>query len=158
MHATAKQIQACGACDALACASHLLARRHIAGLLVLNDGRRAEEAAMIVCDKVRRMSERIRYEPKNTFIVQPGLQLRYAVLLAGGLARVKAMEAERLQRGSSLADSLASALHHAIEKIDAQSGWTVAYAKGLRPIMEALRNVFEGGEQPDANLLKLLDR
>ncbi len=146
------------ACDALACASHLLARRHIAGLLVLNDGRRAEEAAMIVCDKVRRMSECIRHVPKNTFIMQPGLQLRYAVLLAGGLARVKAMEAERLQRGSSLADSLASALHHAIEKIDAQSGWTVAYAKGLRPIMEALRNVFEGGEQPDANLLKLLDR
>lgn len=145
------------ACDALACASHLLARRHIAGLLVLDDGRRAEEAAMIACDKVRRMSENIRYVPKNPFIMRPGLQLRYAVLLAGGLARVKAMEAECLQQGTSLTGNLASALHQAVEKIDAQNGWNMASAKGLRPIMEALRNVFDGGEQPDPNLLKRLD-
>ena len=145
------------ACDALACASHLLARRHIAGLLVLDDGRRAEEAAMIACDKMRRMSERIRYVPKDTFIMKPGFQLRYAVLLAGGLARVKAMKAECLQQGTSLTGNLANALHQAVEKIDAQNGWNMASAKGLRPIMEALRNVFDGGEQPDPNLLKRLD-
>ena len=147
------------ACDALACASHLLARRHIAGLLVLEDGRHADDAAMIACGKLRRMSERVRYEPgRNTFIMQPGLQLRYAVLLAGGLARVKAMEAEHLQRGTSLASNLASTLHQAIETIDAQNGWTKKSVKGLRPIMEALRSVFEGDEQPDPNLLKWLDR
>ena len=146
------------ACDALACASHLLARRHIAGLLVLNDGRRAEEAAMIACNKVHRMSESILYEPKNTFIMKPRLQLRYAVLLAGGLARVKAMGAECLQQGTRLTGNLASALHQAIEEIDAQKGWNKAFDKELKRIMEALRDVFEGGEQPDPNLLKLLDK
>ena len=86
-------------CDALAAASHLLARRHLAGLLVLEDGRRARYAATIACEKMHRMSLGIRHRPDDTFTMPPGIQLRYAVLLAGGLARVKDMGAECLQQG-----------------------------------------------------------
>ncbi len=141
-------------CDALAAASHLLARRHIAGLLVLEDGRRAKAAAAIACEKIRRMSKRIR-QPRDGFNMRPGLQLRYAVLLAGGLARVKDMKSEGLQCGTETAGKLADALAEAIGTIDAQGG--SRYARELKPIMASLRDVFGRDAQPDSNLLKVLD-
>ena len=144
-------------CDALAAASHLLARRHIAGLLVLEDGGRAKEAAAIVCRKMNDMSQRIREKPKDKFTMAPGLQLRYAVLLAGGLARVKDMKAECLQHGTKTARGLAGALDGAIRTIDRDQGWSTPRAKGLKPIMEGLRDLFGKDKQPDTNLLKLLD-
>ena len=143
-------------CDALAAASHLLARRHIAGLLVLEDGRRAKEAAAIACEKIRRVSKQIR-KRKDGFNMWPGLQLRYAVLLAGGLARVKDMKSECLQCGTETAGKLADTLTEAIGTIDVQGGWNVRYAGGLKPIMVSLRDVFGRDEQPDSNLLKMLD-
>ena len=143
-------------CDALAAASHLLARRDLAGLLVLEDEQRAEDAATIACEKTNRMSSQIRRRP-GTFMMPPGLQLRYAVLLAGGLARVKGMKAECLQRGEEAATSLAGALDDAICSIDKQRGWDARGAQGLKPIMEDLRDVFKGDEDPDRNLLKRLD-
>lgn len=142
-------------CDALAAASHLLARRHIAGLLVLEDGRRAKEAATIACEKICRMSKLIR-QRKDGFNFPPGLQLRYAVLLAGGLARVKDMKSECLQCGTETAGKLANTLEEAIGTIDGQDGWNAQKANGLKPIMASLRDVFGKGEQPDSNLLKII--
>ena len=144
-------------CDALAAVSHLLARRHLAGVLVLEDGRRARDAATVACEKMRRMSSEIQRRPDDTFTMQPGIQLRYAVLLAGGLARVKDMHADCLQRGTPAATDLARALRDAICSIDEQQGWNARGARGLKPIMERLRGVFNGDEQPDTNLLKRLD-
>lgn len=143
-------------CDALAAASHLLARRHIAGLLVLEDGRRAKEAATIVCEKIRHMSKQIR-KRRDGFNMWPGLQLRYAVLLSGGLARVKDMKSECLQCGTETAGKLANTLTEAIGTLDEQDGWNEPKAKGLKPIMASLRDVFGRDVQPDSNLLKKLD-
>lgn len=144
-------------CDALAAASHLLARRHIAAELVFEDGRRVKKAAAIACGKMHDMSKRIRERPEDRFTMKPGLQLRYAVLLAGGLARVKDMKAEGLQHGTKTARELAGALDSAIRTIDGNRGWNAQGAKGLKPIMEGLRDLFGTDKQPDTNLLKLLD-
>lgn len=144
-------------CDALAAASHLLARRHIAGLLVLEDGQRAKKAAAIACEKIRHMSKEIRHSRTDEFTMQQGLQLRYAVLLAGGLARVKDMNSEYLQPGTEAAGTLANALDNAVQTMDGLQGWTRPKTTGLKPIMEGLRDVFGKNAQPDTNLLKLLD-
>lgn len=143
-------------CDALAAASHLLARRHIASLLVLEDGRRAKEAAAIACEKIRLISKQI-CKRKDGFNMWPGLQLRYAVLLAGGLARVKDMRSECLQCGTETAGKLADTIAEAIGTIDVRGGWNAQYAGGLKPIMESLSDVFGRDVQPDSNLLKVLD-
>ena len=69
---------------------------------------------------------------------------------------MKDMNAGCLQRGTEAASGLARALDDAIHSMGKQGDGTHQGQKGLKPIMESLRGVFESDEQPDTNLLKRL--
>lgn len=138
-------------CDAIAALSHLLARRKLAGELVLDEAELIKRIARIGYKESGWAAKNIR-ERTPDFRMRAGLQLRYSVLLIGGLARVKWMGAECLEAGTRTAAGLAQAMEEGVREVERQDAW--GQAKGLKPIMQNLAAVFGKDATPDRNLLK----
>ena len=136
-------------CDALACLSHVLARRRTASEIV---NRRAEwigQLAERACGKVQEMASNPKKPDRwKKPWSESHVQMRYALLLLGGLARVKSMGNIALEEGTPVTRLITGTL----ELCEAQGTWGKGRMKQLGKIACEVRAIYRG-EEADPNLL-----
>ena len=133
-------------CDALACLSHLLARRRTAGEIVNRRTEWIEQLAERACGKMQVMAGNPKMPDKWT--MWPHVQMRYALLLLGGLARVKCMGNIALEEGTPVTRLITGTL----ELCEAQGTWGKGRMKQLGEIAGEVLAIYRG-EEADPNLL-----
>ena len=133
-------------CDALACLSHLLARRRTAGEIVNRRAEWIEQIAERACDKMQEMAINPRMPDK--WKMRPHVQMRYALLLLGGLARVKCMGNIALEEGTPVTRQITGTL----ELCEAQGTWSKGKMQQLGGIAGEVLAIYRG-EEADPNLL-----
>ena len=133
-------------CDALACLSHLLARRRTAGEIVNRRPEWIEQLAERACGKMQEMAS----NPKipDPWKMSPHVQMRYALLLLGGLARVKCMGNTVLEAETPITRRITGTL----QLCEAQRTWDKGRMKQLAGIAGEVLAIYRG-EEADPNLL-----
>ena len=136
-------------CDALACLSHLLARRRTAGKIVNRRTKWIGQLAERSCRKMQEMASNPK-KPDNWKKPwsEPHVQMRYALLLLGGLARVKRMGNVALEEGTPVTRGITGTL----ELCEAKGIWDKGKMKQLGGIAGEVLAIYHG-EEADPNLL-----
>ncbi len=133
-------------CDALACLSHLLARRRTAGELLNRRTDWIEKLAEIAWKKISEIKD----DPimPDRWKMEAHLQMRYALLLLGGLARVKSMGNIALDDDSEITQEIIKRLDHC----KSNGTWEKGKMKTMAKISDEILAIYRG-EEADPNLL-----
>ena len=133
-------------CDALACLSHLLARRRTAGEIVNRRTEWIEQLAERACGKMQEMADNPKKPDK--WKMWSHVQMRYALLLLGGLARVKCMGNTALEEGTPITREITDTL----ALCEAHGTWDMGGMKRLGGMAGEVLAIYQG-KQADPNLL-----